>query len=134
MSLYNELAAKQKELSGLQDQLSDLQDKLKDIENNPEQYADLESQYDDFLDEIYAEVCEALPVYVTGSKLIAEHDPTMYRCGFSDYCSDYDYSSLDVYTDMESEIEYIEDQISDLESEISEIESEIEGLEDEENA
>jgi len=129
MSLYNELAVKQQELASLQDQLSDLQDKLKDIETNPEQYTDLESLYDDFLDEIYSEVCEALPVYVTGSYLIAEHDPTMYRCGFSDFCSDYEYSSLDVYTDTESEIEDIEDQLSDLEEEISELESEIEELE-----
>jgi len=57
----------------------------------------------------------------------------MYRCSFSDFCSDYDYKRLDVYSDTESEIEDIEDQISDLESEIEDLENEIEQTHDSEN-
>lgn len=124
-TLLIELQTKQKELKQLQDQLSDLQSKLSDIEVNPEQYADLDEQHDDLLDELYAEACEALPVNITGSELIREFDPVMYRCSFSDFCSDYDYSSLDVYQDTESEISDIEDQISELESEIEDLENEI---------
>lgn len=132
MSLYTELQTKQTELAALQDQLSDLQSKLSDIETNPEEYADLESQYDDFLDEIYSEVCGALPVQILGSQLIAEHDSVMYRYGYSDFCSEYDYASLEVYTDTENEIADIENQISELEEEISELEDQIESEENKE--
>lgn len=128
-NLQIELNTKQKELAELQDQLADLQSKLSDIEVNPEEYVDLESQHDDFLDEAYSEACEALPVNVTGSELIREFDPVMYRCSFSDYCSNYDYASLDIYQDTENDIEDIEDQISDMESEIEDLESQIEEFE-----
>lgn len=128
-NLQIELNNKQKELAELQDQLSDLQSKLSDIEVNPDQYADLESQHDDLLDGLYSEACEALPVSIAGSELIREFDPVMYRCSYSDYRSNYDYASLDIYQDTENEISDIEDQISDLESEISDLESQIEELE-----
>jgi peptidoglycan hydrolase CwlO-like protein len=113
-----------KELAELQDQLSDLQSKLSDIEVNPDQYTDLDGQHDDLLDELYSEACEALPVCITGSQLIREFDPVMYRCSFSDFCSNYDYQSLNVYQDTESEIEDIETMISDLESKIEDLENE----------
>lgn len=128
-NLQIELNVKQKELAELQDQLADLQSKLSDIEVNPDQYTDLNSLHDDELDEIYSEACEALPVNITGSELIREFDPVMYRCSFSDFCSNYDYASLDVYQDTENEISDIESQISDLESEIEDLENEIEQLE-----
>ena len=123
--LRSELVVKQKELE-------DLQSDLSDIKNNPDQYVDLDSQYDDFLDELYSDVCEALPVCITGSELIREFDPVMYRCGFSDYIDQFDYSSLDCYTDKESEIEDVESEISDLESQIEDLENEIEDLENNE--
>jgi chromosome segregation ATPase len=116
MGLKSDLVARQL-------QLKELQSDLKDIENNPDQYADLDSQYDDFLDELYSEACEALPVCITGSELIKEFDPTMYRCGFNDYIDQFDYSSLDVYTGKESEIEDLESEISDLESEVEDLEN-----------
>jgi wobble nucleotide-excising tRNase len=52
----------------------------------------------------------------------------MYRCGFNDYIDQFDYSSLDVYTGKESEIEDLESEISDLESEIEDLENEIDEL------
>ena len=107
--------------------LEDKQSMLSDIEVNPQEYTDLDSQYDEFLDEIYSEACDALPISVTGSQLIAEFDPVMYRCGFSDFCSDYRYQDLDIYQTTESDIE-------DLESELSELENMREYLEDEETA
>jgi peptidoglycan hydrolase CwlO-like protein len=115
----------EKELFILKDQLSDLQSKLSDIEVNTDQYADLSSQHDDMLDELYSEACEALPVCTSGSELIRELDPVMYRCSFSDFCSNYDYSSLEIYTDTESEIEDLENQISDIESQIEDLQSEV---------
>jgi hypothetical protein len=110
----------QKLLAEKQEQLLDLQYKLSDIEVNPQEYADLDSLHDDFLDEIYSEVCENLPVSVTGSELISEHDPVMYRCSFSEFCSDFAYQDLDVYQQTESEIEDLECEISDLEYQIEE--------------
>lgn len=115
------LAELQTELETLQAELSEAQDKLKDIQNNPQEYTDLESMYDDYLDEIYSEQCEALPVVISGSKLISEFDPTMYRCGFNDYCNDYDYSSLDVYQETEDLISDLEDQIYDIEDQIDDL-------------
>lgn len=125
-NLYNQLEQKQAGLVELNAQLSELNSKLEDIKQNPAEYTDLESLYDDLLDEIYSDVCEALPVNVSGSQLIKEFDSAMYLCGFSDFCSDYDYSSLDVYQETEDEINDIEGQITDLESEIEELEQEIE--------
>jgi len=127
-TLKTRLMGLKSDLVSRQSQLKDLQSDLKDIENNPDQYADIDPQYDDFLDEIYSEACEALPVCITGSKLIREFDPVMYRSGFSDFIDQFDYSSLDVYTDKESEIEDLESEISDLESEIEDLENEIDEL------
>ena len=49
-------------------------------------YGDL---YDEALNEIYGEQMENLPLWVTGGKtpaeLMAENDPTAYRCGFADW-------------------------------------------------
>lgn len=114
----------QNELQALNVQLVDLNNKLEDIETNPQEYTDLESQHDDLLDELYNEVCEALPVCMTGSELIRDFDPTLYRCSYSEFCSDYDYSSLDIYVETQDEITDIEDQISDLENEIEDLENE----------
>lgn len=126
MSLLVTLAEKQNHLAALQDQLIDLKCKLNDIEVNPEEYIDLESLYDEFLDEIYSEACEALPLSVTGSYLIRQLDPVMYRCGFSDFCSEYDFSSMDVYMDTQNEIEDLEIDIKGIEQEIEDLLNEIE--------
>jgi len=131
-ALQDQLSNLQSELVIKQKELKDLQSDLLDIEHNPDQYADLDSQYDDFLDELYDDVCEALPVSITASELIREFDPVMYRCGFSDFIDQFDYSSLDCYTDKESEIEDVESEISDLESQIEDLENEIEDLENNE--
>jgi peptidoglycan hydrolase CwlO-like protein len=131
-TLQDQLVDLKNELVVKQNQLKDLQSDLSDIENNPDQYADLDSQYDDFLDEIYSDACDALPVCITGSQLIKEFDPVMYRCGFSDFIDQFDYSSLDCYTDKESEIEDVESEIFDLESQIEDLENEIENLSEKE--
>lgn len=131
-TLQDQLVTLKSELIVKQNELKDLQTDFADIENNPDQYADLDSQYDDFLDEIYSDACDALPVCITGSQLIKEFDPVMYRCGFPDFINGFDYSSLDCYTDKESEIEEVEGEISDLESQIEDLETEIEKLENNE--
>lgn len=44
----------------------------------------LEAAYDEYLDEIYPEV-EIAGVTFSPSRILAEVDPTAYRCGFSDW-------------------------------------------------
>jgi predicted ribosome quality control (RQC) complex YloA/Tae2 family protein len=111
-------------LETLQAQLVDAEAALLDIQQNPQDYADLKSEYDDYLDECYSDVCEALPVTVSGSQLIKDYSDTTYRCGFNDWLDSYDYTSLDAHRDAEEVIE-------DLEEQIAEVEQEIEALEDE---
>jgi hypothetical protein len=96
---------------------------LLDIQCNPQDYADLESEYDDYLDECYSDVCEALPVNVSGSELLKEFDPTAYRCGFNDWLDSYDYTSLDAHRDAEEVIEELEEQIAEVEQEIEALEA-----------
>jgi DNA repair exonuclease SbcCD ATPase subunit len=127
-SLKCKLISLQSDLNMRVTKLTELQSDLSDIEVNPDQYTDLDSLYDAELDEIYFDACEALPINISGSQLLREFDPIMYRCGFSDFCSNYDYKSLDIYTDKESEIEDLESEISDLESEIEDLENEIDEL------
>lgn len=131
-TLQDQLVTLKSELIVKQNELKDLQTDLADIEKNPQDYTDLDSLYDESLDEWYSEQCENLPVNVTASELIKEFDPVMYRCGFSDFINGFDYSSLDCYTDKESEIEEVEGEISDLESQIEDLETEIENLENNE--
>jgi predicted nucleic acid-binding Zn-ribbon protein len=128
-TLQDQLVTLKNELSIKQNQLKDLQSDLADIEKNPQDYTDLESLYDENLDEWYSEQCSNLPVNVTASELIKEFDPVMYRCGFNDFIDQFDYSFLDCYTDKESEIEEVESEISDLKSQIEDLETEIENLE-----
>lgn len=97
---------------------------LLDIQQNPQEYADLTNEYDEFLDECYSDVCEALPVNVTGSELLKAHDETAYRCGFNDWLDSYDYTTLDAYKDAEEVIEALEDEIAEIEQEIEALEYE----------
>jgi predicted nucleic acid-binding Zn-ribbon protein len=131
-TLQDQLVTLKSELIVKQNELKDLQIDLADIEKNPQDYMDLETMYDEDLDSLYHDQCKDLPVNVTGSKLIKEFDPIMYRCGFNDFIDQFEYSDLDCYTDKESEIEDVESEISDLESVILDLEDEIENLENNE--
>lgn len=116
----------QQALETLQAQLIDAEAALLDIQHNPQDHADLESEYDDFLDECYSDVCEALPVNVTGSELLKAHDEIAYRCGFNDWLDIYDYTTLDAHKDAEEAIEALEDEIAEVEQEIETLEEEAE--------
>lgn len=107
----------------LQAKKADIEELISDIEVNPEEYADLSAQYDEELDEIYSDVCEQLPIVVTGSELIAEHDPVMYRCGFSDFCSNFRYQDLDLYQTAESDLDDVTAELDQLESELWDLEN-----------
>ena len=116
----------QQTLEALHAQLVDAEAVLLEIQRNPQDYVDLESEYDDFLDEYYSDVCEALPVYVTGSELLKTYDKTAYRCGFNDWLDSYDYTTLDAHKDAEEVIEALEEEIAEVEQEIEALEEEAE--------
>lgn len=130
--LIQAIEAKKAEIVTQNEKIKEIKELLSDIEVNPDQYADLDSMYDDFLDEIYSEACEALPVLISGSTLIRELDPVMYRCGFSDFISSFNYSDLDIYQTAENDLDSLESEISDLESDLDELISDLEYLLDEE--
>lgn len=114
------------------------QDEFNSFEADPSAYMDeheLETAYDEFLDEMYQEVCENLPVSVSGSDLIRSHDPVMYRCGFSEWTgepenlksvADYD----EIFDKLETELNEAIDEQDELEEWLDEQEE----LEDEDDA
>jgi chromosome segregation ATPase len=124
--LKNDLAVNEKELYKLNQDLERLQADLNNFELDPDSYED---QYCEMLDDLYSEVCNALPISISASRLILEFDPTMYRCGLNDYIDSLDVSDDQAYQDLEAEISELEDQIGNLEEEISDLEDEIEQLE-----
>lgn len=116
-----DLGKKEIELNRLESELIDF----------PEDY-DLHAEYDRELDEAYEDACNSLPVCVSGSELIEKFDPTLYRCGYSDFVSDFDFENIAEYTDLQEDIEDLEATIEGLKERISEIEEEIEEEESEE--
>ncbi|QDP59536.1 MAG: hypothetical protein GOVbin4162_110 [Prokaryotic dsDNA virus sp.] len=109
--------------SELEDQIKELQSDLSDMKNNPQLWWDLDGQYNDMLDDCHDPV-EIAGIEFSPSQILAECDPTAYRCCFSDYCSDYDVYSMPEYQDRESELEDLESELEELEEEIDELESE----------
>ena len=86
---------------------------------------DLESRYDDFLDEIYPD-CTVAGMNFCTSRAIKELDPIAYRCGMSDWESDEGFVEIDGDYYDQSECEKIRDElVSELESEVEDLETEI---------
>ena len=100
----------QQTLEALRAQLVDAKALLLKIQQNPQDYADLESEYDAFLDEYYSDACEALPVNISGSELLKTYDGTAYRCGFNDWLDSYDYTTLDAHKDAKEAIEALKEE------------------------
>lgn len=93
---------------------------------------DLESRYDDMLDEIYPD-CEIAGMSFCTSRALKELDPTAYRCGMSDWESSEGFIEIGGDYYEQSECEKIRDElVSELESEIEDLESDIETEREEE--
>lgn len=99
----------------------------KQSEINNFEYECSESEYDDWLDLIFAEVNIGSLTF-SPSEVMKALDPIAYRCGKSDYESDYDLDDCEEYTDLKDELEELESQLSDLESELEELETELKEL------
>lgn len=68
--------------------------------------------YDQWINEIYESQLEELPSWITGSlspaALMQENDPTMYRCGFSDWLQDENVKGIECENcDREIDTHYI---------------------------
>ena len=123
----NTLDQAQEKLAALQAELLEAQQRLEQAESDPSEIipdCTLSSLYDDFLDEIYAEVFEALPINLRPSVAIQEHDLPMYNCGYNDWLDSLDVSDFDEYKELVEEVEALECQVEELEEEIELLEEE----------
>jgi hypothetical protein len=93
----------------------------------------LERLYDDMLDECYSfKSVGGIFAYMSPSRVLAEVDPTAYRCGMSDYedglglieiGSDY-YNADDCEEQREALIDEMESEIDDLQNELDALDDE----------
>ena len=105
-----------------------IKDKQKEIDHF--EYSCTESEYDEFLDENFEDV-EVVGFTYSTSEALKRLDPIAYRCGKSDYESNFDLDDCEEYNDLKDELEALEDQLSDLESELEELNDQLEDLENE---
>ena len=97
---------------------------LKSMENDPALHFEEEmtAAYNDMLNEEYSAQFEAFPFSIGDPcDWIEENQPTDYRVGFADF--EFDPSFCDEFTDLESEIEELENEIAGIEEEIEELEN-----------
>ena len=107
------------------DKLINAKELLKEMENDPAAHFEdeMKAAYNEMLNEEYAAQFEAFP-FALGEPCdwIEENQPIDYRVGFSDF--EFDPSYCDEYTNLEAEIEELENEIYGLEEEIEELEAE----------
>lgn len=124
----------------LQDMINNVESKIDDVKNqiNDKQkeidhfeYSCTESEYDEFLDDAYGDV-EICGMSYNSSCALKKLDPIAYRCGKSDFESNYDLDDCEEYNDLKDELESLEYDLEDLEDQLSDLESEIEDLENDE--
>ena len=115
--LENEIISLGQDLKELESTLVDLQSELVHLPDNH----DLHKEYDQFLDELYQEPCSASPVSITGSELMLENDPIAYQEGYKDFTDAFDFTSLEVYTEIENEIEETEFSIESLKEDLDDL-------------
>lgn len=118
---------KQTQIDEVNKKLETLQDEFSIVTNDIYRFdaSDYLSE-DDFENELnsaYGEVSICGTEYSAG-RALKDIDPIAFRCGYSDWCSEYDLESITEYTELIERKEEIENQIYDLESEIQELESE----------
>ena len=105
--------------------IEDKQGEIATAQSNVEtfEYTCDDAQFDDFLDDVEQSV------YICGiefypSDILKNCDPTAYRCGKSDYESNFDLENCEEYRDMLDKLEDLESELEDLESELEDLESE----------
>lgn len=119
------LSTLRKELILTNDKLIKAKELLQSMQDDPSAHFEdeMKEAYNDMLNEIYADHFEAFP-FSLGEPCdwIEENQPTDYRVGFSDF--EFDPNHCDDYTELEAEIEELENGIYGIEEEIEELEAE----------
>lgn len=92
------------------------------------EYSCTETEYDNWLDEVYGDVNICGYTY-SASQALENVDPTAYRCGKSDYESEYDLDNCEEYTDLQNELEELEGDLGSLFEELEELQDELSSLE-----
>ena len=106
------------------DKLINAKELLKSMENDPALHFEdeMKTAYNNMLNEVYSAQFEEFP-FTLGNpcEWIEENQPTDYRVGFADF--EFDPSFCDEFTDLEAEIEELENDIAGIEEEIEELEN-----------
>ena len=113
--LKNTIAEVEAKITNVNQQIEDKQKEIDRFE-----YTCTDEDYDNFLDDVYGDVQVCSMEYST-SQALKLLDPIAYRCGKSDFESNYDLDDCEEYNDLKDELESLEDQLSDLESELEEL-------------
>lgn len=104
-------------IDNLTQEIEELKQSINDFE-----YESTEEEYDEMLDaEGLVTVCgyEFCP-----SAILKECDPTAYRCGKSDYDSNFDLDDCSEYTDMVDRLEGLEEELGELQEELNALDDE----------
>lgn len=109
---------------------SEITSKQSEIDNF--EYECSDDEFSDWIDSIYPEVTIGSLTF-SPSDIMKELDPIAYRCGKSDYESNYDLDDCEEYNDLKDESESLEGELSDLEGELEELQDELDNLESEED-
>lgn len=118
------------------------EDILKQMENDPAAFFDseLSESFDDFLNELYSDVFDALPVRIRNgyaADIIKCEDQTFYRVAYNDWLDDsgnYDLNGFDDYQEQSELVDQLNSDLESIESEIIDLESDLEYLENDEIA
>lgn len=122
------------QISRLETVISEWKDNItsKQSEIDNFEYECSDDEFSDWIDSIYPEVNIGSLTF-SPSDVMKELDPIAYRCGKSDYESNYDLDDCEEYTTLKDELETLEDELSDLESELEELQDELDSLESEQD-
>ena len=105
--------------------IEDKQGEIATAQSNIEtfEYSCTDEEYDEYLDNIFDEV-EIYGMTYAVSYALKELDPTAYRCGKSDFESDFELENCEEYQDLQTELDELESQLDDLQTELDDLESE----------
>ena len=118
MTTLNIIEQVQNEIAEIEAQIE-----AKQSEINGFEYECSESEYDEMLDDCYPTV-EVAGMTFYPSDVLKSCDPIAYRCGKSDYESEYDVSDLADYQDLEAELLQLEEHLESLEEQLECLEAE----------
>lgn len=126
-TLKAQIAKLESSIEGAQSNITAKQSEIDNFE-----YECSESEFDEMLDDCH-ETYNLGGMTFYPSDILKSCDPVAYRCGKSDYESNYDLNDCEEYNDLKGELESLENELSDLEGELEELQDVIDNLESEQD-